>query len=90
MTNRAPCPGCAIADDHPRHQAVTGSGAVALWHTDCHASYGCPVCTIARDGAEELRGQEYREHLLENGDTIQAAIEALDPTVHNQVFERTV
>ncbi|WP_409186505.1 hypothetical protein F9C11_20640 [Amycolatopsis sp. VS8301801F10] len=80
------CPGCAIHDDHPRHQAVTKAGDIAAWHTDCHALAGCPVCAIARDGAETLTGDEYREHLVANGEAINAAVQALPENVLNQVF----
>ena len=90
MTDRT-CPGCAISDDHPRHIAVTESGAQAAWHTDCHAAKGCPACTIARENAPAGQvGEEHRAHLRENGDVIAAAIEALPPEVHNQVFGKAV
>ncbi|UKD55168.1 hypothetical protein L3Q65_46200 [Amycolatopsis sp. FU40] len=80
------CPGCAINDDHPRHQAVTEAGDIAAWHTDCHAAKGCPECTIARQGAENLTGDEYREHLVANGAAINAAIQELPENVRNEVF----
>lgn len=81
-----PCPGCAIADDHPRHQAVLGTGVVC-WHTDCHAIAGCPICTKVRESAPDGQiGAEHQQHLLDNGAEIAAFIESLDEQTHNQVF----
>lgn len=81
-----PCPGCAIADDHPRHQAVLGTGVV-LYHTDCHAKLGCPLCTKVRENAPEGQvGVEHQQHLVENGPEIAAFIEGLDEYTHNRVF----
>jgi hypothetical protein len=81
-----PCPGCAIADDHPRHQCALGTGIVC-WHTDCHAAVGCPLCVKARENAPDGQvGAEHQQHLIENGPEIAAFIDGLDEHTHNQVF----
>lgn len=84
------CPACATNDDHPRHIAVTESGSQAAYHIDCHAARGCPVCIIANEGAEDLRGDDRRSHLNANGEEIRTAIEALPEQEHNQVFGKVV
>lgn len=86
MAARGPCPGCGMNDDHPRHILVLEDGTQVAWHSDCHASKGCPICVIQRDGAEGLTGQEYRDHLTANADEHAAAVDALPQDVHDTVF----
>lgn len=80
-----PCPGCALADDHPRHHCVVGD-AKASWHLDCHAKAGCPICQHAIVGTEDLRGPARASQLQDNGDAIRSYAEGLDDHTHNQVF----
>lgn len=80
-----PCPGCALADDHPRHQCMVGDAKV-LYHLDCHAKLGCPICQHATAGTEDLRGPARAAQLQDDGEAIQSFIESLDERTHNQVF----
>lgn len=71
------CPGCGMNDNHPRHILVAEDGTQHWWHTDCHQAKGCEICAVKRDGADGLTGDQYREHLLTNGDSIAAAVSGL-------------
>ena len=72
------CPGCGMNDSHPRHILVAEDGNQRAWHTDCHALKGCEICRVKRtdpDGSTvALTGDEYRAYLIEQGDSIAAAV----------------
>lgn len=63
------CPLCRQADDHPRHEIATLPPNTAP-HMDCCKAAGCPdgSCDIVTEGAEKLRGDKFRAHLVDNGD----------------------
>jgi hypothetical protein len=60
------CDVCDQTDDHPRHEMVvnmiTGEGASR--HMDCCASSGCNVCAKQIAGADGLKGQQLRDHIV--------------------------
>lgn len=65
------CIGCSQADDHPRHVIATpdptspGGHIDVAWHMDCHKIVtNCAVCTDQLAGAENLKGDELRAHLV--------------------------
>jgi hypothetical protein len=66
------CIGCGQVDDHPRHVIALPDGSDAPWHHDCHArATGDPVSeAIAETG---LKGDELREHIINNDPGAQAA-----------------
>lgn len=72
------CLGCGIRDDHPKHVIGTVDGNSVAYHLDCHAASegGCPSCAAQRDGAEDLRGAEFREHITSLGDDFHAELMA--------------
>ncbi|MGW4487839.1 hypothetical protein ACWEOE_28825 [Amycolatopsis sp. NPDC004368] len=76
MADDRTCPGCAMNDDHPRHQLVLGEGGQVAWHMDCHALKGCEQCQVARDGAGDLTGDDFRTFLEEHAEEIAAAVDA--------------
>ena len=72
------CVGCGQHDDHPKHVIGTGDGNAIAWHMDCHAlsESGCDTCEAQKDGAEDLRGAEFREHITSLGDDFHAELMA--------------
>lgn len=64
------CKKCHQVDDHPRcHSAAFGPAdrsSLPIFHMDCHAQLGCPLCLDRIAGAEGLKGAELREHLIAN------------------------
>lgn len=75
------CTKCGQVDDHPRcHRALFGAGNVAdlpIFHMDCHAQLGCPLCLDRLDGAGGLRGAELRDYLIANPLTQERVAELL-------------
>lgn len=63
------CVGCLQTDDHPKHLVAAGDTIVAF-HMDCHAASeaGCESCSAQKDGAENLRGDEFRSHIVGLGE----------------------
>jgi hypothetical protein len=60
------CLGCGKADDHPKHQVVTGADHTSVfWHMDCHAAADpdCTVCAGVIKDAEGAKGAELRSHI---------------------------
>lgn len=72
------CVGCSQHDDHPKHVIGTADGNSIAYHFDCHAASetGCPSCSAQKAGAENLRGAEFREHIIELGDDFHAELMA--------------
>lgn len=59
------CPLCKQADSDPRH-VISGDDASVAKHMDCCREAGCPdgSCAIVTAGAEDLRGDSLRSHLV--------------------------
>lgn len=76
MADRGPCPGCAQNDNHPRHTLVVPGANPVAWHMDCHALKGCEQCLVARDGAGDVIGDEFRQHLEDRAEQIMEAVNA--------------
>lgn len=72
------CLGCGQTDDHPKHVVGTLDGNAVAYHFDCHAATesGCPSCAAQKDGAEHLRGDDFREHIINLGDDFHAELMA--------------
>lgn len=63
------CIGCLQPpDDHPKHQIGAADGTAVSWHMDCHATTGCASCIEQNEGAEDLRGDDFRKHIIGLGD----------------------
>jgi hypothetical protein len=60
-----PCDICGQEDTDPRHVIGTDTGETHMRHMDCCREAGCPTgsCDEVTAGAEDLRGEELREHL---------------------------
>lgn len=62
-----PCIACGKHDDHPRCQVVLPDGSSAFYHHDCHALMDppCPGCTWLVEHKGDLKGDAWREHVLD-------------------------
>jgi hypothetical protein len=72
------CVACGQHDDHPRHVIATPAGSVAV-HMDCHAAMGCAKCAATVGTAENLKGDELRDHIRAGGaaDAVAAVMEEI-------------
>lgn len=81
------CPLCKQADDHPRHTFANTPNDIAP-HLDCCKAAGCPdgMCDITTAGAEDLRGDKLRAHLIKNGDKHNKLADERDDTTRHHTF----
>jgi hypothetical protein len=61
------CVGCNQTDDHPKHHHGLPNGVLESRHFDC---CNCDACKVVLKSAKDKRGQELRDHVIENADAI--------------------
>jgi hypothetical protein len=60
------CTRCGQTDDHPRDViAVPAGQPLVNFHMDCHALLGCPICIEQLKDANQVQGDELRDHLVQ-------------------------
>lgn len=75
------CKACGQADTDPRCHVGSWSpvpvASLPIFHMQCHARRGCPLCIERLTGAEGLTGADLRAHLAANPLTDERVAELL-------------